>query len=143
MKSGYVKSMDIYNQGTRAYETITIDDKRPIVSESNVQNADTSISKSDGFKILTPLMHKNYYKAEMYNMNRLFAFDSSKLWVSIEDKYTDIHPIRLANVLLKEDEQSCVQHSGLYMVARVVRQIKNKRMTTNVLLCRESFNYQR
>jgi hypothetical protein len=37
-------------------------------------------------------------------------------------------------------DQSSEYHSGLYMVSTVTRELKQKRYTTTVEMCRESFN---
>lgn len=141
---GYVRTKEVYNMTTRKYSTIDISGLLPIISEAKEPNNDTSISKSGGFEIQTPLMHENYYKAELLNTTRLFNMNSSRIWITIEDTYSDIHPLDLCTVLAKEgNNQSTEQISGLYLVSKVVRTIQDRRLVTSALLCRESFNNQR
>lgn len=141
---GYVKQMHIYNVKERKFELVDIGNVVPIISEADTSNTDTNISKSGGFRIQTPDMHAKYFRAEMLNKARLFNMNSSRIWITIEDEYSDIHPLDLCTVLAKESgNQSCEQVSGMYMVSKVVRTIQDRRLTTSALLCRESFNNQR
>src|SRR5574344_570722 len=114
MCGGYVKKRYVYDMDRRTYSLIDIGNSVPIISEAKTTNANTEISKSAGFYIQNSLMHKNYYKAEMLNKVRTFNMNSSRLWVTIEDSYSDVHPLDLVTVLIKEDNnQSCEQYSGL------------------------------
>ena len=141
----YMKQRDVFDTETGVLEHIDVSNNTPIISESKTTSVDESISKSSGFFVQSSNVHKAYYKQELVNRQKFFSIQASKQWVSAPDTLIQkVSPGDLAMYMTKkENNQVNDQISGLYLVSKKVISIKNRKVFTNCLLCRENMNYSK
>lgn len=145
MLGSYMKQRDIFYKATGRLEHLDLSNTTPIISESNTNSVDESISKSSGFYVQNENVHDTYYKQELLNTQRWFSIQSSKQWVNVSNKLVrGVYPGDLVMYMTnKENGQVNDEVSGLYLVVKKVISIKDRNVDTNFLLSRENLNYSR
>jgi len=87
--------------------------------------------------------HSNYWKAALQNVVNAAIFGSHKITLTFRQIFRDVRLLDLvsfADFSISDNRSSSQAQSGFYIVSKVARTVKNKQLTTTVVLCRESAN---
>lgn len=89
-------------------------------------------------------VHPNYWLSALQNITNAAMFDSLKITLTFQSVFKDVKVLDLVNFFDNSIESatagSSLAQSGLYIVSKVARVVKNKQLVTTVVICRESVN---
>lgn len=143
---GYGREKILYDIESGTSRTL-LERAKPLLSLSQDLALSKDIQKRNAsLGIINENVHSQYHDAYQRNITNLLTLSSICLTATLNNsKYIPIRP--LDTVMFKDKSvegtgtnQSSEYHSGLYMVSTVSRELKQKRYTTTVEMCRESFN---
>jgi hypothetical protein len=138
---GYQQNKQIINAETG--EQSSINASNSILMVHNTFNASSKITSNRlGHRVLTLNTHTNYWQSYLNNVTNLGLFSALIVDLTIVGKF---YPIRILDkVSFFQPEIGKIyaseQEGGIYIVARVARNVANSVHLTQVRLCRENFN---
>jgi hypothetical protein len=152
-RAGVVAAMYAYGREKIQYNIengerrLILNKPRNILSLSRDVPISPEVSKMNStLGIINDNVHANYHQAYNYNLTNLMALSSLVLTLSIpNNRFINISPLQKVmfkdvNLGLEGQASSSEFNSGLYLVTAVSRELKQKRFTTTIDICRESFN---
>lgn len=116
---------------------------RPMLAMSKNMNRTKNIDKRAlEFGLLNDNVHEKYWDAYIQNITYLAKYSSNKIFISYSNLYKPMKVLDI--IMLKDDELSTSQssegHSGLYIITKIKRTIREKVFYTTLELNREVMN---
>ncbi len=143
---GYNKTKYVLDTVTSQYTALTPDPKT-LMALNNAFNTNSSVDHSvANSQLISDNTDANYWLSYVNNITNLALFSTVLVDIIFTGPY---YPIRVLDKVLfqskqiGETENSAEYETGVFLVARVSRNISNSVMTTQVRLCRENLNKQR
>lgn len=146
---GYGREKIVYDIENGSSKTV-LEKSKPILSLSRDLAMSKEIQKRNAsLGIINENVHSNYHEAFQRNITNLLTLSSVAVTASLTgNKFVPIRPLDI--IMFKDkstegngDNQTSEYHSGLYLASVVSKELKQRRYTTTVEMCRESFNQVR
>jgi hypothetical protein len=89
-------------------------------------------------------VHPNYWKAALQNLTNVAVLSSFKVVLTFRGTFKDVKVLDLVSFfdpsIAGPTAGSSMAQSGLYIVAKVARNVSGKQLVTTVVMCREAVN---
>ena len=141
---GYGQEKGIFSLEDSDLRTIS-EDVRPVIALTDQLARRAGMEKKyQSTAIQNENVHPNYWKAALQNVTNAAVFGTIKITLTFEREFKDVRVLDLVSffdsAIDDPNAGSSRAQSGLYLVSRVTRAVKNKQLSTTVVLCREATN---
>ncbi len=153
VNNGFINNWVGYNQTKYILDTVTSQytaltpSPKTLMALNNTFNTNSGVTHSAGnSQLINDNTDISYWESYVNNLTNLALFSTVLVDIIFTGPY---YPIRVLDKVLFQSKQigetqnSAEYETGVYLVARVSRNISGSVMTTQVRLCRENLNKQR
>lgn len=141
---GYGQQLGIFSLEDQDLSIIS-EDVRPVIALTNSLARRAGLqARYQGTAMQNENTHDNYWLAALQNTTNAAVFGSIKLTLNFHAMFYDVRPLDLVTFVDSSIQQvatsSSKATSGYYIVSKISRTVRDKKLTSTVTLCRESLN---